>query len=149
MNDFRKIMIDEFDKHYQLTKIADELSELSQMICKVISSNDYGENLENVIEKIKKVKIMLNQVELIFKAANTNFSEVFEILAEKMEEIQYDREIKSIDVDSMPKERRGKWLICSDGYSPYCSECGCEPKSGEMTMYCPYCGSKMEEVKIK
>ena len=35
------------------------------------------------------------------------------------------------------------WEICSDGYYPYCSNCKSEPKSGEMTKYCPECGSRM------
>ena len=43
-----------------------------------------------------------------------------------------------------PKLRMGKWLINSDGYYPYCSECKTEPKSGEMTDFCPKCGAKME-----
>ena len=43
-----------------------------------------------------------------------------------------------------PEPRRGKWLINSDGYYPYCSECKAEPKSGEMTDFCPKCGAKME-----
>ena len=44
------------------------------------------------------------------------------------------------DVESV---RHGKWLINSDGYYPYCSECKEEPKSGIMTHYCPNCGCKM------
>ena len=39
----------------------------------------------------------------------------------------------------------GKWLINSDGYYPYCSECKEEPKSGIMTHYCPNCGAKMDK----
>ena len=39
----------------------------------------------------------------------------------------------------------GKWVICSDGYYPYCSECKEEPKGGNMTSYCPNCGATMEE----
>ena len=39
----------------------------------------------------------------------------------------------------------GRWIICSDGYFPYCSECKTEPKHGEMTNYCPNCGAKMDE----
>lgn len=41
----------------------------------------------------------------------------------------------------------GKWVISSDGYYPYCSECKSEPKNGEMTDYCPNCGAKMMEAK--
>ena len=35
-----------------------------------------------------------------------------------------------------------EWKVCSDGYYPYCSNCGKEPKGG-MSRYCPNCGSKM------
>ena len=48
----------------------------------------------------------------------------------------------TIDPESL--RARGKWLICSDGYYPYCSECKKEPKGGNMTSYCPNCGAKME-----
>lgn len=37
-----------------------------------------------------------------------------------------------------------KWEICCDGYYPYCSNCKNEPKSKEMTDYCPNCGAKMK-----
>lgn len=39
--------------------------------------------------------------------------------------------------------KKGKWIICSDGYYPYCSECNHRPH--EMTNYCPNCGAKMEK----
>lgn len=38
----------------------------------------------------------------------------------------------------------GRWLINSDGYYPYCSECKEEPKSGIMTHYCPNCGAAID-----
>lgn len=37
-----------------------------------------------------------------------------------------------------------RWIICSDGYYPYCSECKHEPQGREMTKFCPNCGAKME-----
>lgn len=40
--------------------------------------------------------------------------------------------------------RHGRWIISSDGYYPYCSECKQEPKGGNMTNYCPHCGAKMD-----
>lgn len=36
------------------------------------------------------------------------------------------------------------WVICSEGFYPYCSCCGDEPKGREMTRYCPSCGAFME-----
>ena len=41
--------------------------------------------------------------------------------------------------------KHGKWLICTDGYYPYCSECGNEPTRGEMTKYCSECGTRMDK----
>ena len=41
----------------------------------------------------------------------------------------------------------GEWVVCSDGYYPYCSECKEEPKGGAMTNYCPNCGAVMQGVK--
>lgn len=38
----------------------------------------------------------------------------------------------------------GRWIISSDGYYPYCSECKEEPESGKMTNYCPSCGAAMD-----
>ena len=35
------------------------------------------------------------------------------------------------------------WEINSDGYYPYCTRCGEEPKSGCMTAFCPNCGARM------
>ena len=40
--------------------------------------------------------------------------------------------------------RSAHWIINSDGYYPYCSSCKYEPKSGEMTRYCPDCGARMK-----
>jgi len=40
-------------------------------------------------------------------------------------------------------KKKGRWLINSDGYYPYCSECMHEPKSGNMTDFCPSCGAEM------
>lgn len=49
-------------------------------------------------------------------------------------------------LESLPRFQlsgTGKWLISSDGYYPYCSECMKEPKNGLMTDYCPSCGARM------
>ena len=37
----------------------------------------------------------------------------------------------------------GEWIICSDGYYPYCSNCKQEPKGRVMSHFCPYCGADM------
>ena len=41
------------------------------------------------------------------------------------------------------KNKRGHWIICSDGYYPYCSECGTEPQERVMTDVCSHCGAEM------
>ena len=41
--------------------------------------------------------------------------------------------------------KHGEWLINSDGYYPYCSECGAEPIMRIMSKFCPNCGAKMME----
>ena len=51
----------------------------------------------------------------------------------------------TIDPESL--RPHGKWVVCSDGYYPYCSECKEEPKGGAMTNYCPNCGAVMQGVK--
>lgn len=38
-------------------------------------------------------------------------------------------------------KKTGRWLINPDGYYPYCSKCGEEPKCRVMTKFCPECGS--------
>jgi hypothetical protein len=40
-------------------------------------------------------------------------------------------------------EHESHWIISSDGYYPYCSECGEEPQDGEMAEFCPNCLAKM------
>ena len=55
------------------------------------------------------------------------------------------KEAPTIDPESL--RPHGKWVVCSDGYYPYCSECKEEPKGGAMTNYCPNCGAVMQGVK--
>ncbi len=53
---------------------------------------------------------------------------------------------KVIDEQPTVEERKkGCWLIDSDGYYPYCSECRTEPSSGHMTDFCPNCGADMRK----
>ena len=53
--------------------------------------------------------------------------------------------IESAPAADVAEVVHGRWLINSDGYYPYCSECKEEPKSGIMTHYCPNCGAKMDK----
>lgn len=38
-----------------------------------------------------------------------------------------------------------KWVINSDGYYPYCSNCKEIPEYGVMSKYCPECGARMDK----
>lgn len=51
-------------------------------------------------------------------------------------------EMESEDVESI---KHGRWLINSDGYYPYCSECNEEPTMRIMSKFCPSCGAKMDK----
>lgn len=50
--------------------------------------------------------------------------------------------VKTVDTESIP---RAHWKINCDGYYSYCSRCGCEPTSRQMTKFCDHCGAKMDE----
>lgn len=43
------------------------------------------------------------------------------------------------------KKAEGHWVICSDGYYPYCSECNKEPPGRVMSAFCPNCGARMTD----
>ena len=62
---------------------------------------------------------------------------------ELIKALQYDREQydKGYHDGKAEGKKKGRWIINSDGYYPYCSECKYEPK--EMTHYCPDCGAEM------
>lgn len=77
------------------------------------------------------------------------FTHEFALKAKELHEkskadfIKLCRNLKDSEI-SQPANR-GKWIICSDGYYPYCSVCRHEPTRGEMTNYCPQCGAKMDK----
>lgn len=64
----------------------------------------------------------------------------------KIYKIAYNHTIDVISIlpDIQPEQKIGHWIICSDGYYPYCSQCLNEPKNRIMTKYCGECGAKME-----
>jgi hypothetical protein len=57
------------------------------------------------------------------------------------EEIEYT--IDKIPTADAAEVIHAKWIINSDGYYPYCSNCKNEPDYGIMSYYCPICGAKM------
>lgn len=58
-----KRMIEKFGKEAQTIVAIEELSELQKALCKCLRGED---NFSNVIEEIADVKIMLEQLELIY-----------------------------------------------------------------------------------
>lgn len=72
------------------------------------------------------------------------------VLKSADEYISLESILKIIDAqESMNSKPISEWLICSDGYYPYCSNCQYEPENGKMTNYCPSCGSHMIRDKRK
>lgn len=65
MNDFYNEIIDKLGEHNQMIKCVEELTELSQVLCKVLSSDDSGATKDKAIEEIADVEIMLNQIKII------------------------------------------------------------------------------------
>ena len=52
--------------------------------------------------------------------------------------------IADIPAANVIEDRHGRWIISSDGYYPYCSECKEEPAKGIMSKHCPNCGAIMD-----
>ena len=50
--------------------------------------------------------------------------------------------IAGIPTADVQPVRHGRWIVSSDGYYPYCSECKERPE-GKTTKYCPNCGAMM------
>ena len=58
--------IEKYGEHRQLVKVCEELSELSQAICKRFDvSLGYEPDVEDVVEEIADVEIMLEQLRII------------------------------------------------------------------------------------
>lgn len=76
------------------------------------------------------------------------------VLSSVHEQVQWERDIAIDQLHSYGVEfgekaeiqrvRHGKWIISSDGYYPYCSECHYRPEK-HMTNYCPDCGARMDK----
>ena len=52
--------------------------------------------------------------------------------------------LKRVPVEDVVPVVHAKWIICSDGYYPYCANCKREPQGRTMTKFCPNCGAKMD-----
>lgn len=91
----------------------------------------------------------LREIELIrenamLEAKLRRYEQLLKIIGGECQQFLTDIEPKQTE----PAEpNTAHWIICSDGYYPYCSNCKTEPKSGIMSKYCPECGRKMEDGK--
>lgn len=77
-------------------------------------------------------------------------SDVFE-LCNKQNPRWTPQRVKSLIVRATAADvapvRHGEWLICCDGYYPYCSKCGEEPyraNNRNLPKFCPNCGARMD-----
>lgn len=61
------------------------------------------------------------------------------------EESAKDCKFFNIPTADVQEVKHGEWIISSDGYYPYCSNCKNEPKNGIMSNYCPICGARMKK----
>lgn len=60
----------------------------------------------------------------------------------------YKRDIEALQlginaIEQAEKGETANWVICCDGYYPFCSVCGEEPPGRKMSRYCPNCGRRM------
>ncbi len=51
--------------------------------------------------------------------------------------------IDAIPAAGVQPVKHGHWIISSDGYYPYCSECKARPE-GKPTKFCGECGARMD-----
>ena len=59
---------------------------------------------------------------------------------------KYDIEALQFGINAIEQMEKGdtaNWIICCNGYYPFCSVCGEEPPGREMSRYCPNCGRRM------
>lgn len=65
-----QLAIDSYGRVNQVIKTVEELSELSQALCKILTSkftDDNSEIFENIFEEMADVEIMLEQCKMIFQ----------------------------------------------------------------------------------
>ena len=65
-----QLAIDSYGRVNQVIKTVEELSELSQALCKILTSkftDDNSEIFENIFEEMADVEIMLEQCKIMFQ----------------------------------------------------------------------------------
>lgn len=149
----------------QIIKTVEELSELSQALCKSLvrlnytkektSLEDDLKSVDNIFEEMADVEIMLEQCKIMFQCDK----EVSAWKHKKIERLERRLEKISSSIAAIPKAdaqevKHAKWnkvhehIILADGSVKewdnfFCSNC--EGVSDCPTKYCPCCGAKMNK----
>ena len=111
----------------------------------------------NKTEYITKNEAEIFRNMAVNNAKSEAIKEFAERLKEKADNVRnfnsWQKVVSLDDIDNLVKEMtepktkktaiQAKWDINCDGYYPYCTNCGEEPKSGVMSNFCPNCGAAM------
>ena len=90
----------------------------------------------------KKVLKILEDMRMDYENSDDPIHTLCEDYADALETAE--NKLNMLIAADVRPERHGEWKINPDGYYPYCSECGKEPKNGVMSKFCPNCGAKMD-----
>lgn len=83
-----QLAIDSYGRVNQVIKTVEELSELSQTLCKILTSkftDDRSEIFENIFEEMADVEIMLEQCKMIFYKSEDKINDYKKKKIERLE----------------------------------------------------------------
>lgn len=83
-----QLAIDSYGRVNQVIKTVEELSELSQALCKILTSkftDDNSEIFENIFEEMADVEIMLEQCKMIFYKSEDKINDYKKKKIERLE----------------------------------------------------------------
>ncbi len=83
-----QLAIDSYGRVNQVIKTVEELSELSQALCKILTSkftDDNSEIFENIFEEMADVEIMLEQSKMIFYKSEDKINDYKKKKIERLE----------------------------------------------------------------
>ena len=110
-------------------------------------------NAKKVVARLKnKPKVVVRPNEET--VSKKDYDELQEVHAEFAIQVgerirSYEEQVSKLKADIKNNGRTGRWVISSDGYYPYCSECRTEPqmKDRKLPTFCPECGSRNADPK--
>ena len=126
--------------------------------CKLTLKDEF-DNLLKVLKKNSNMHLqglmsfMGDDIYFFKKISDGGYSS-FSVSSLKYEKEKFEKFQKAFTdefdepVNNDNKSKLGKWIISSDGYYPYCSECKEVPEDGIVANVCPSCGIKMNESTI-